>query len=38
MKHAVEMDLGAMIYILSFIRTGSGSQKLMGKGDTQTAW
>jgi hypothetical protein len=37
MKYAVEMGSGAMIYIPSFINTGSGIQKLIqGKGDTQT--
>jgi hypothetical protein len=30
MKYAVEMDLIAMIYIPSFIKTGSGIQKLIG--------
>jgi hypothetical protein len=32
MKYAVEMDSGAMIYsyIPSFIKTGSGIQKLVG--------
>jgi hypothetical protein len=34
MKYAVEMGSGAM---LSFIKTGSGIQKLTGE-DTQTAW
>jgi hypothetical protein len=29
MKHGVEMDSGAMIYIPSFIKTGSGIQKLI---------
>jgi hypothetical protein len=29
MKHAVEMASDAMIYIPSFIRIGSGIQKLM---------
>jgi hypothetical protein len=29
MKYAVEMGSGAMIYILSFIKTGSGIQKLI---------
>jgi hypothetical protein len=29
MKHAVEMGLGAMIYIPSFIKTDSGIQKLI---------
>jgi hypothetical protein len=40
MKHAVEIDSGAMMYIPSFINIGSGIQKLMGWGftDTQTAW
>jgi hypothetical protein len=39
MKYAVEMGSGAMIYILylpSFIKIGSGIQKLMGEGVTQT--
>jgi hypothetical protein len=36
MKYTVGMSSGAMIYILSFIKIGSGIQKLMG-GDTQTA-
>jgi hypothetical protein len=35
MKCAVEMGSGAMIYIPSFIKTGSGVQKLI-RGDTQT--
>jgi hypothetical protein len=35
MKYAVEMGSVAMIYIPSFIETGSGIQKLVG-GDTQT--
>jgi hypothetical protein len=30
MKYAVEIGSGAMIYIPSFIKTGSGIQKLMG--------
>jgi hypothetical protein len=30
MKHAPEMGSGAMIYIPSFIKIGSGIQKLMG--------
>jgi hypothetical protein len=34
MKYTVEMGSGAMIYILSFIKIGSGIQKLMGGGDT----
>jgi hypothetical protein len=29
MKYAVEMGSGAMIYIPSFIQTGSGIQKLV---------
>jgi hypothetical protein len=38
-KYAVEMGACAMIYIPSFIKVGSGIQKLIG-GDaqTQTAW
>jgi hypothetical protein len=32
MKYAVEMGPGAMIYIPSFMKTGSGIQKLMGGG------
>jgi hypothetical protein len=35
MKYAVEMDSGAMMYIPSFIKIGSGIQKLTA-GDTQT--
>jgi hypothetical protein len=35
MKYAVEMASGAMIYIPSSIKIGSGIQKLI-KGDTQT--
>jgi hypothetical protein len=38
MKYAVEMGSGAMIYIPSFIKTGSGIQKLMGGVGPQTAW
>jgi hypothetical protein len=30
MKYAVEMSSGAMIYIPSFMTTGSGIQKLIG--------
>jgi hypothetical protein len=30
MKYAVEMGSGAMIYIPSFIKSGSGIQKLIG--------
>jgi hypothetical protein len=32
MKYAVEMGSGAMIYIQSFIQTGSGIQKSKGGG------
>jgi hypothetical protein len=39
MKYAFEMGSGAMIYIPSFIKIGSGIQKLIGGyTDTQTAW
>jgi hypothetical protein len=39
MKYAFELSSGAMIYIPSFIKSGSGIQKLMrGHTDTQTAW
>jgi hypothetical protein len=34
-NYAVEMGSGAVIYIPSFIRTGSGIQNLIGE-DTQT--
>jgi hypothetical protein len=37
MKYAIEMDSGAVIYIPSFIKTGSGIKKLI-RGDIQTAW
>jgi hypothetical protein len=30
MKYAIEMGSGAMIYIASFIKIGSGIQKLIG--------
>jgi hypothetical protein len=30
MKYAVEMDLGAVIYIPSFVKIGSGIHKLIG--------
>jgi hypothetical protein len=30
MKYATEMRSGAMIYMPSFIKIGSGTQKLMG--------
>jgi hypothetical protein len=36
MNYAVEMTLGTMIYIPSFIKTGSGYQKLMGGIHTHT--
>jgi hypothetical protein len=29
MKYAIELGSGAMIYVLSFVNTGSGIQKLM---------
>jgi hypothetical protein len=35
---AVEMGSGAVMYIPSFTKIGSGIQKLIGVGDTQTAW
>jgi hypothetical protein len=35
MKYVVEIGSGAMIYIPSFIKTGSGIQML--RGNTQTA-
>jgi hypothetical protein len=45
MKYAVEIDLGAMIYIPSFIKIDSGIQKLTGRGsqthrheDTERVW
>jgi hypothetical protein len=42
MKYAVEMGSGVVIYILSFIKSGSVIQKLIGGEDsqthTQTAW
>jgi hypothetical protein len=36
MNYAVEMGSGAMIYIPSFMKTGSGIQKLWWKGDSHT--
>jgi hypothetical protein len=36
MKYAVEMPSGTMTYIPSSIKIGSGIQKLIGGGDTQT--
>jgi hypothetical protein len=39
MKYAVQMGSVAMIYIPSFIKIGSGIQKLVGGyTDTHTAW
>jgi hypothetical protein len=38
MKYAVEMGLGAMIYISSFIKFGSGIQKLIRGIYKQTEW
>jgi hypothetical protein len=37
-NYAVEVGLGAMIYVRSFIMTGPGNQKLIGRGykDTHT--
>jgi hypothetical protein len=37
MKCTVEMDSCVMMYIQSFIKIGSGIQKLLGWIDTQTA-
>jgi hypothetical protein len=37
MKYAVEIGSGVMIYIPSFIKIGSGIQKI-DRADTQTAW
>jgi hypothetical protein len=36
MRYAVEKRSDAMIYISRFIEIGSGIQKLMGGGDSQT--
>jgi hypothetical protein len=36
MKYAVEKGSGAMTYIPSFIKIGSGIQKLVGEGFTDT--
>jgi hypothetical protein len=36
MKYAVEIGSGAMMYVPSFIKTGSGIQKLMGRIHIQT--
>jgi hypothetical protein len=38
MKYSVEMGSGAMIYIPSFIKIGSGIQKLIGGSHRHTAW
>jgi hypothetical protein len=42
MKYTAAIGSGAMTNIPSFIKTGSGIQKLMGEGfthrETQTAW
>jgi hypothetical protein len=38
MKYAVEMSSGAMIYIPSFMKIGSGIQKLIERIHRQTAW
>jgi hypothetical protein len=39
MKYTVEMGSGAMIYMPSFIKIGSGINKLIGGfKDTQIAW
>jgi hypothetical protein len=40
MKYASVMGSGAMMYITSFLKIGSGFQKLMGEEftDTQRAW
>lgn len=36
MKYAAEIVPGTMTYKPSFIKIGSGSEKLMGRGDRQT--
>jgi hypothetical protein len=38
MKYAVDMGSGAMIYIPSFIKIGSGIQTLIGGIHRHTAW
>jgi hypothetical protein len=38
MKYATEMDSGAMKYISSFIKTGSGIQNLIGGIHRETEW
>jgi hypothetical protein len=37
MKYAVEMGSGAMKYIPSVIKIGSGIQKMIGRGDFMVA-
>jgi hypothetical protein len=37
MKYAVKMGSGAIIYIPTFVKTGSGCQKLVGGIHRQTA-
>jgi hypothetical protein len=36
MKYTAEIDSGAMIYIPSFVKTGSGIRKLLGRMHRQT--
>jgi hypothetical protein len=36
MKYTAEMDSGVMIYIPNFIKIGSGIEKLMGRGESET--
>jgi hypothetical protein len=36
MEYTIEMGSGGMIYIPSFIKIGSGIQKLVGTGDSNT--
>jgi hypothetical protein len=36
MKHAAEIDSGAMVHIPSFVKIGSGNQNFMGRGFTDT--
>jgi hypothetical protein len=36
MKYAVEMGSGAMIYVPSFLKTGSDIRKSMGRGEGYT--
>jgi hypothetical protein len=40
MKYAVQVSSGATVYMQSYIKTGSGIQKLIEEGftGTQTAW